>query len=251
MVHLSEEFVASIARALNKARVPCVLWGHYLLNVHGVPSIIASIDFVVPDEDLTHGANALTDVTCLAECPNPAGCITSSEARPTPPPAFHKHVQDSDITVGLFPQSETLWFLPPIDSALLSPAGDKLPCQFTLASHQSTLPPWRPGRGAGVFKPGHHPIVVPRSHILLEAFLRLYARNVGKRIGSFGMAMIGYMEGYVDDDGLLDAGLLPEPLRGFYKELHDENMTKPVRQWTRELREALGVVSEEGEDDYT
>ncbi len=40
MSDLSSSFVASIARALNSDQVPCVLWGHYLLNVHGVPSII-------------------------------------------------------------------------------------------------------------------------------------------------------------------------------------------------------------------
>lgn len=42
---ISDSFVASVALALNSAQVPCVLWGHYLLNVHGIPSIIAvSID---------------------------------------------------------------------------------------------------------------------------------------------------------------------------------------------------------------
>ena len=40
MSDLSESFVASIAGALNSDQVPCVLWGHYLLNVHGVPSIL-------------------------------------------------------------------------------------------------------------------------------------------------------------------------------------------------------------------
>lgn len=38
--NLSELFVASIAQALSLTQVPCVLWGHYLHNVHGVPSII-------------------------------------------------------------------------------------------------------------------------------------------------------------------------------------------------------------------
>ena len=41
MSDLSETFVACIAAALNSNEIPCVLWGHYLLNVHGVPSIIA------------------------------------------------------------------------------------------------------------------------------------------------------------------------------------------------------------------
>lgn len=40
MSDLSESFVTSIAYALNSDQVPCVLWGHYLLNVHVVPSII-------------------------------------------------------------------------------------------------------------------------------------------------------------------------------------------------------------------
>ena len=75
--------------------------------------------------------------------------------------------------------------------------------------------------------------------MLLEAYLRLYARDAGNRIGAFGMAMIAYMEEYVDDDGLLDASRLPEPLRTFYAELREGK--KPVRQWKRELQEALGV----------
>ena len=41
MSDLSETFVACIAAALNSNEIPCVLWGHYLLNIHGVPSIIA------------------------------------------------------------------------------------------------------------------------------------------------------------------------------------------------------------------
>lgn len=81
---------------------------------------------------------------------------------------------------------------------------------------------------------------------MLEAFLRLYVRDLGKRIGSFAMAMIGYMEEYVDDDGLLDANQLPEPLKTFYEELRQGR--KPVRQWTMELKEALGI-SKDFDDD--
>lgn len=59
------------------------------------------------------------------------------------------------------------------------------------------------------------------------------------------MAMIAYIEEYVDDDGLLDANLLPEPLKTSYKELRQGN--KPVLQWTHELKEALGIL-EDSED---
>lgn len=77
---------------------------------------------------------------------------------------------------------------------------------------------------------------------MLEAFLRLYARDSGKGVGSFGMAMIGYMELYVNNDGFLESDELPEPLKSFCVELHSETMTKSVRQWTERLKEALGYA---------
>ena len=83
--------------------------------------------------------------------------------------------------------------------------------------------------------------------MLLEAYLRLYARDAGKRVGSFGMAMIAYMEEYVDDDGLLDASQLPEPLGTFYAELREGK--KPVRQWMGELQDALGVPHHDPDHD--
>lgn len=52
--------------------------------------------------------------------------------------------------------------------------------------------------------------------------------------------MIGYMDEYVDDDGLLDANLLPDPLKTSYKELRQGR--KPVRQRMMELKEALGEI---------
>jgi hypothetical protein len=89
-------------------------------------------------------------------------------------------------------------------------------------------------------------VIVPKSHILLEAFLRLYARDSGKRIGAVAMAMIRYIEEYVDDNGLLDTNQLPELLKTFYQELRQG--IKPVPQWTKELKEALGTL-EDSEDD--
>ena len=205
-----------------------------------------SIDFVIPDDCLSVGTKILSQFKSLTPCPDKEVCITGSQERHTPPPAFHVHTREPGVTVGLYPQSETLWFLPPLDSSFLPTKESKLPSQFILASDQTVLPPWRPGRGSGVFKSDCDPVVVPKAHILLEAYLRLYTRDFGKRIGSFGIAMISYMEMYVDDDGLLDASLLPEPLRTFYKELRQGG--KPLRQWTMELREALGIREDSGDD---
>lgn len=77
--------------------------------------------------------------------------------------------------------------------------------------------------------------------------MRLYARDEGERVGSFGIAMIAYMQLYVDADGFLDAGLLPEPLRTSYGELLEGK--KPIRRWMLELKDALGVAVEDSESD--
>jgi len=151
-------------------------------------------------------------------------------------------VNAPDVTIGLYTQSDTLWFLPPLTKVLPCPP-EKLEATspFVIASDNTVLPSWRPGRGSGAFDAGKqcHPVVVPRAVVLLEAFMRLYARDSGKQIGSFAMAMIDYMELYVDQDGFLDATLLPDPLRLFYQQL--KSGEKPVRQWRKELKEALGV----------
>ncbi|KAL9097050.1 MAG: hypothetical protein Q9165_001014 [Trypethelium subeluteriae] len=242
MIDSSELFVASIALALNRAKIPCILWGQYLLNVHGVPSTIGSIDFVIPDDCLKSGAKALTQLQSLKPCFDQEVCPMSSLMRPTPPPAFHLHIDASEVKVGLYVQSKTLWFLPPLDSSLSS-RKIRLPPHFVLASDQTVLPTRRPGRGSGVFESEHHLVVVPRSHVLLEAFLRLYARDFEMRMGALAMPMIAYMELYVDEDGFLDASLIPEPLKTLYTELREGKT--PVLQWSMALREALETLDEQ------
>lgn len=178
----------------------------------------------------------------LALCPRPDACLWIADDRPTPPPAGHMHLQHHlDLIVGLYPQSDTLWFLPALDELLSCEPrilGSSSP--FVLASDSTILPPERPGRGCGVFTDKNaHPVVVPRAVILLEAFMRLYARDQGKPKGSFAMAMIDYVGLYVDEDGLLDASLLPSPLKELYQKLNAGGMT--LRQWTKELKAALGT----------
>ncbi|KAI0378371.1 hypothetical protein F5Y04DRAFT_148847 [Hypomontagnella monticulosa] len=242
-----ESRIASIAQCINSAEVPCVLWGHSLLNLHGVPSILGSIDFVVPDESLAISSEYLSQLPFLESCAD-QNCICSSPTRSTPGPASHYHLKGSEVTVGLYLQSETLWFLPPLDKKLSCPSRDTLSEHFVLASDKTVLPSWRPGRGPGVLQPAQGDLIVaPKSHVLLEAFIRMYARDEGTRAGAFGIAMLAYMEEYVEDDGYLDIEKLPIVLRRHYLELKEGQ--KPVRQWTRELKESLGIPYVEPDDD--
>ncbi|KAL9079253.1 MAG: hypothetical protein Q9157_001871 [Trypethelium eluteriae] len=206
-------------------------------------TLCKSIDFVVPDDHLEAGAKALAQIQSLKPCLDQEVCPTSSLMRPTPPPAFHLHIDASEVTVALYLQSKTLWFLPPLDSSLSPPWRLKLPQHLVLASDQTVLPPQRPGRGSGFFKSDQPPVLVPQSHVLLEAFLRLRARDLGERMGSLAMPMITYMWEYVDDDGFLDTSQIPEPLRSSYQELKEGK--KPVRQWSMELKEALEISDEQ------
>jgi hypothetical protein len=151
------------------------------------------------------------------------------------------HFEHTEVTVSLYFQSETIWFVPLLDSSLLRAKRLEDSSHFALASDHTVLPPQRPGRGSGVFKSGQSQVIVPKSHILLEAFLRVYVRDLGKQMGAFAMVMINYVEEYVDGDGFLDATLLPEPLRTSYKEL--KGGKKPVRQWTTELIAVLGIAN--------
>lgn len=190
----------------------------------------------------------LSQLSYLESCSDQENCHCSSATRPTPPPGVHYHLKGSEVTVGLYVQSETLWFLPRLDKKLSSPSERTLSEHFVLASDKSVLPPWRPGRASGVIPlPQGDLVVAPKSHVLLEASIRLFARDSGTRIGSFAMAMIAYMEEYVDDDGYVDVEKLPIVLRRHYSELREGQ--KPVRQWRKELRDSLGISYTESDDD--
>lgn len=131
-----------------------------------------------------------------------------------------------------------------LERSLSSPPKARLPSCLVLASNHTVLPQRRPGRGSGVFSSTEYPVLVPTALTSFRAFLRLYARDVGTRNGSFAMAMIGCMEEYVDDDGFLDGDPLKEPFRTSCRELREGE--KPVRQWKEELKDAFGRILQLG-----
>lgn len=160
--------------------------------------------------------------------------------RHTPSTAFHIHIKDPTVTVDLFRRSETLWFLPPLESSLCAPKIFELPSYLLFASDHTVLPLWRLGRGEGAFKSNENVVLVSKAHILLQAYMRLYARDQGTLAGSFGISMITYIWSYVDKDGYLDITQLLEPFKTLYEDL--KKGTEPVRLFLDELREALGVL---------
>ena len=179
-------------------------------------------------------------MAALQLCPDQVLCTVSRSTRPTPPPSQHFHLKiEPEISVCIYLQRDTLWFLPPLTKLLLPPQLHISP-YYILASDASILPPpYEPGRGSGAFSPDTYPVVVPKSHILLEALMRIYARDAGTTVGQFAMPMICYIELYVDGDGYLDLKQLPEELERLYLEL--KSGTVPVREWQAKLKQAVSV----------
>jgi hypothetical protein len=151
----------------------------------------------------------------LAGCTEPKSCNTIAHTRTSPAPAAHFHMH-SEMTVSIYTQSSTLWFLPSLELKQITGSPD-----IILAS-DSRLPPPRPGRGHGAFQAGPFPVYVPTAHRLLEAFVRLVAGSHEGRYRYFGLAMITYIEEYVDADGLLEEARLGNRCREFYSELKSE-----------------------------
>ncbi|KAK4038041.1 thioredoxin reductase [Parachaetomium inaequale] len=247
-----EQLADSLATALNAAGIPCVLWGHCLLSAHGVPTYTAAIDLVVPDAEFA-AAREILATNCanftqpLFACPDPTTCPKISPTRPHPPSAFHLHIQGATShlvtsAVCLFLQSETLWFLPPFDASLASPRAHQLPRYLALASDRTALPPYRIGMGRGVFDNNQTVVLVPKSHILLEALMRIMARELGKRCGDQAVQTFSYIELYVDRDGFLDVDLLPLPFGKIYKNF--KGGVVPVKDCLLKLRRAVGIAVE-------
>ncbi|KAI1206186.1 uncharacterized protein F4807DRAFT_440190 [Annulohypoxylon truncatum] len=231
-----ENVVKLISALLSDAGVPSVLWGDYLLTIYGVPSIIGGIEFVIPDDKLPTAIAAFKKSSLLS-CPDPQTCIVSGELSQTPAPAFHMHIEGSEVDISLRTHSETLWFIPPPSSADLEMKASEMSKAYYMKASDASLPGPRHGRGHGAFSPDGPPVIIPRAHILLEAYIRL-ASAFRKHYVSFFLSMVTYMEEYVDRDGFIDETRLSKPCRIFWDELKRDD--KPVRELMNELQHGLG-----------
>lgn len=182
----------------------------------------------------------------LCPCPDVDACVVSGDSSPFPAPAFHMHIQGSEIDVSLRLHSETLWFIPP-PSVPLRPKTEVTiePNPYYLEASSPELPPWRHGRGHGAFSSHGPPVLVPRAHVLLEAFIRL-ASAFRERYCGYFLSMITYMEEYPFQDGLINIELLSSPCRSFWDGIRHGKIS--VRQLVFDLQRDLGDDTDSGSD---
>ncbi|CAH0023431.1 unnamed protein product [Clonostachys rhizophaga] len=236
--YISERFVTSLVKNINEAGIPCILWGNRLLRAHGVPTILGSIEFVVPEGLVSAAAAAIASRRPLITCPYCLTCPLATPTRTSPTPGRHFHIRDRKETVAILSQSQALWFLPTMNNnKLVAPSRADLPSYLILASDRSELPPQRPKRGSGCFKSAMIPVLAVPAHILVEAYMRLYARYAGGPSAAAFMTRIAWLRMYVEEDGYVIAKRLPQSLRPFYVELTNN---APIREWTQRLQKELG-----------
>ncbi|EAQ87794.1 predicted protein [Chaetomium globosum CBS 148.51] len=141
--------------------------------------------------------------------------------------------------VGIYVQSETLWFLPPLDPTLANPKSDTLPPYLAFACDRTALPPEAPGFGMGAFNSDETVVLVPRAHILTEALMRIMAVDYGTPMGLWSEQHYCYIERFVEKRGLLHLDLLPRPLANIHKAFRDG--PESIGKVHVELLRTLGV----------
>ncbi|KAI1109640.1 hypothetical protein F5Y14DRAFT_455810 [Nemania sp. NC0429] len=216
---IDQALVKSLSQTLIDSGVTPILWGDYLLTIYGVPSIVGCLDFIIPKEGLPGAISALKKMEKLCMCSDIRACSVAREERLPPIPLFHMHLGTpaSKLYVYLWSHSEILGSVPeakiPVRTAI-----EKNPTRLYIsASDKSVLPEPRPGRGRGALSEGGGQVIVPSSHIMLEAYIRLSAAHLDGGHGPFYLSMITYVEEYIAGDGLLDEKLLSEPAQTFWQ----------------------------------
>ncbi|KAK4127919.1 hypothetical protein N657DRAFT_641986 [Parathielavia appendiculata] len=191
---------------------------------------------MIPDDCLEIDVRALAQHNDLRPCPDTKYRAASSEQRQTPPP----------VTVGHYLQRETLWFLTSEPCSIVPEQANSSaavrPC--IRQNRLSNLEARSRIRSLQARNRPYDRPQTPRSLGSLYASLRTGSKQL---VSSFNISMIAYMSLYVDEDGLLDASLLPEPLKASYRNFQEGK--KPTCQWMLELQEALSLV-EKGSDSH-
>ena len=204
------------------------------------------LHFVVPDANIAAAGEVLRTghfSHTLVACPDTMKCLEgNSPDRRRPHPAFHMHIlQETGHPVSLFPQSETIWFLPPLSASLARPRACQLPPYLALACDRTALPFYEQPPMWGAFHSDQTVVLVPKAHILVAALMRILARDHDTKVGSNVMTQFLYIPIHAENLGFLDLDILPEPFKKIYEDFRDEPTFWPLLR----LQRALSIAVDE------
>ncbi|KAL4802209.1 hypothetical protein BDV18DRAFT_164385 [Aspergillus unguis] len=191
---------ADVARILDNARIPHVLFGWWAVGCHGVAKCTQEIDFVLPDNQIEAAANALvatghfhrcTDRHCFERTGDRSLRIQLEADRTYPDAIYqefskcnavfavaHDHLHlgsayDYFKVVSLYAHSHLLWSLP-------EPTLDPLPSDSRtyMFTNNPQLPPRARDGSSGPWSE-LYPVKIPSHAALVEALFMLFCRDLG------------------------------------------------------------------------
>ncbi|RJE18937.1 hypothetical protein PHISCL_08724 [Aspergillus sclerotialis] len=170
-----------IAKILDEAGIPSVLFAEELLDIYGVPTVTYGSTWVIADDLIEKAYEALRD----AEIPLCAKGVDCDQVRPdrwAPYSDLHK-------------KSAIFWRMP--DPQLEPPAPDDP--NYMLVT-DTRIPKWWLGTGAGRFKPGSHPKNIPTPARYAEAMFYLVCRDMkGHGHSDYWETQLNYMVSIHED----------------------------------------------------
>ncbi|KAF3000104.1 hypothetical protein E8E13_003606 [Curvularia kusanoi] len=209
------KLVASAAAALDAANIPNILWGHYMLTIFGVPTVVVvRIDFVV-DDDFIDTANATLLDSGFKKCIS-NDCLSSKELGYAPKPHTHLHITES-LHLCFHKKSNILWRI----SDLTNVDGESI----ILASDPDQLPGLDIiGRG-GRFAQDLHPVRVPTISQLVVSLLLLATRDSETKMckGPYWMNWVTYVAEYCTENGDFDINQLSGNYKIYMQSLIDSD----------------------------
>ncbi|KAK4141258.1 uncharacterized protein C8A04DRAFT_31236 [Dichotomopilus funicola] len=145
------------------------------------------------------------------------------------------HIQEeTGYAISLFPQSETIWFLPPLSATLARPRTCQLPPYLALASDRTALPFYERPPEWGAFHLDQTVVLVLKAHIMTEALMRIMARDDKTKLGAHVVQHFPFIPIHAEKLGFLDLDLLPEPFKKIYEDFRDgPPTTKPLQRRRR------------------
>ncbi|KAF3934049.1 hypothetical protein ABW19_dt0203494 [Dactylella cylindrospora] len=210
---LDRTLVIELSQCLSQSGVPHVLWGNFLLSIHGIPTIVEDVSFIVDDEDLGRASLVLLSAG-LKECTSPECPKRTTRIRPLS--QFHSHLaMPYKRSILVFRKSETLWRLSTQDEDVKN--GNIIP------AHHSSIPARTIDGGMGPFPVSDPPVYIPSAAFLTDGLIRLVISHFpedddGPTLPySYYLSMVNYISQYIYAKGRLDEKLLLPAVREFMR----------------------------------
>ncbi|KAK0117572.1 hypothetical protein ONS95_011908 [Cadophora gregata] len=241
---LDLRMATAVSNCLLEAGIPCVLWGNWLMSIHGVNGGSNCVEFVVPDESIEAAAGKISTSSGLPRCSDP-NCDMLPEDRGSRPPAAHFHLDEdrgTGLTLDLHLKSTTLGFIP---SLVFQPQSEKEVPDIIEASDPSIPLFTSEGGPTGRLQGIPISIYIPSLHILTEAWIRDSVTAKNESHGDFADIMVAEILMYADKYEPVNTSLMEPRIATYFLGLRNRGKhLKSHRKMYSDLKSAFSADGE-------